>query len=143
LDCPVCRKALVVVERESIELDWCLSCRGLWFDEGELELLAERSGRRLDAEDVGRRPDRPPKSQRRKCPRCRRWMDPVLVGSVDPVHVDRCAEHGIWLDRGELGKIMGQLESGTKGDEKVILQFLGETFGAGRNASDSNEEEKQ
>jgi Zn-finger nucleic acid-binding protein len=130
MDCPVCHKPLVVVEREGIELDWCLSCRGLWFDEGELELLAEKSGRRLEAEDLG---DARPKTTppvRRKCPRCRRKLLHVLAGSVLPVEVDRCDAHGFWLDRGELGKIMRQLPSGQDSDAAVILHFLGETFAA-------------
>ncbi len=132
--CPVCREVLVVVEREGIELDWCLGCRGLWFDEGELELLAEKSGRRLGPEDVGRaRADAGPvaeASPRRKCPRCRRKMDGVSVGSADPVHVDRCTEHGVWMDSGELGRIMAQLVPGGSSDEAVIVRFLGETFGS-------------
>lgn len=140
MNCPACHETLVVVEREGIELDWCLKCRGLWFDEGELELLAEQVGRRLEGEDVGRAPDRPPKSQRRKCPRCRKWMDPVVVGAPETVHVDRCPDHGIWLDRGELGRIMGQLDAGRVDDEQVIMQFLGETFGKASEVSNSSEE---
>ena len=52
MECPVCRIALVVVEREGIELDWCVTCRGLWFDEGELELLAEKTGQAIDPADL-------------------------------------------------------------------------------------------
>ena len=55
MKCPACDTPLVVVEREEIELDWCAACRGLWFDEGELELLGEKAGRVLDVEDLGRR----------------------------------------------------------------------------------------
>ena len=58
-------------------------------------------------------------------------MDPVVVGSVDAVPVDRCPDHGLWLDPGELGRILGQLDPGRASDENVIMQFLGETFGKG------------
>ena len=51
--CPECRIPLVVVEREGIEIDWCLECRGMWFDEGELELLGEKAGRTVEVEDLG------------------------------------------------------------------------------------------
>jgi Zn-finger nucleic acid-binding protein len=128
VDCPVCRQALIVVEREKIELDWCLECRGLWFDEGELEILAERSGRRLDPHDVGDSSGVPVTEKARRCPRCRRKMQKVFVGPDRPVLVDRCGEHGLWLDRGELGKIMRQLTSTGTSDEALILRFLGETF---------------
>jgi len=68
-------------------------------------------------------------SPRRKCPRCKRKMSGVVVGSADPVHVDRCTEHGVWMDSGELGRIMTQLDPGGSSDEAVIVRFLGETFG--------------
>ena len=54
MKCPACHSALIVIEREEIEVDWCPSCHGLWFDEGELELLGEKAGRVIDTEDLGR-----------------------------------------------------------------------------------------
>jgi len=39
LKCPVCHEPMIVVEYQSIELDYCSSCHGTWFDKGELELL--------------------------------------------------------------------------------------------------------
>jgi len=134
--CPACQTKLVVVEREGIELDWCLECRGLWFDAGELELLAERSGRRLETDDVGRPGARPGAGKPRRCPRCRRRMRPALAGRSEPVTIDRCADHGLWFDRGELGSLMRQLGPGAAIDESVILSFLGETFRASGSSID-------
>ena len=145
MDCPVCHIALVVVEREGIELDWCIDCRGLWFDEGELELLGERAGRRLETEDVGGRAgDRVEKGTRR-CPRCRRRMEQVSLASGEdsPVQVDRCRDHGIWLDRGELGGIMSRRAPSPDTDEGLMMEFLGETFGPGARAGASPTEESE
>jgi Zn-finger nucleic acid-binding protein len=143
MNCPVCHSALLVVEREGIELDWCLDCRGLWFDEGELELLGEQAGRSLETEDLGRRPgDRVGKGTRR-CPRCRRKMERVSLesGPEGAVQVDRCAEHGIWFDRGELGAIMSRRGPRKTTDEGMMMEFLGETFGhAGLPEAESTEE---
>lgn len=36
MDCPVCRDAMVVFERDEVEIDHCLGCRGIWLDAGEL-----------------------------------------------------------------------------------------------------------
>ena len=127
MNCPVCRTALVVVEREGIELDWCLSCRGLWFDEGELELLAEKSGRAVDPADLVPT-DRSSGHGKRRCPRCRKKMAQATVGAGKGPKIDRCPAHGIWLDRGELGQIM----SGAGSEGGPILRFLGETFGGGK-----------
>lgn len=130
MDCPACAQPLVVVEREGIELDWCLSCRGLWFDEGELEILADKAGRRLEAEDIGVRSGAGRSETARICPRCGKRMEKAVVVGLEPVLVDRCPEHGIWLDRGELGRILGQLAEADGRDEAVVMRFLGETFGA-------------
>jgi Zn-finger nucleic acid-binding protein len=132
MNCPVCHTALIVVEREGIELDWCLDCRGLWFDEGELELLGEKAGRSLETEDLGRRTGDVVGGGTRRCPRCRRKMAQLSldIGQSSGVQVDRCADHGIWLDRGELGAIMRGRRTSDGSDEGVMLRFLGETFEA-------------
>ena len=132
--CPACGTELVVVEREEIEVDWCVDCRGLWFDEGEMELLGEKAGRRLESEDLGRAKGDSITSGERRCPRCPRRMERVVLalGSGEGIEIDRCAEHGIWLDQGELGRIMRRLEplreQRSDTDEELLLSFLGETF---------------
>lgn len=138
MDCPVCTEALLVVEREGIEVDWCLSCKGLWFDEGELELLAEKCGRQLEVEDLGQPPETQSSEKLRRCPRCDRKMEKVLAGPTDLVLVDRCRSHGFWLDRGELGKIIGQLAQARRADETYIARFLGETFESAAGKTDTD-----
>jgi Zn-finger nucleic acid-binding protein len=42
--CPVCPDTqLVMTERQSIEIDYCPKCRGVWLDRGELDKIIERS----------------------------------------------------------------------------------------------------
>src|SRR3954465_1365078 len=41
--CPSCRVALVMSERQGIEIDSCPQCRGVWLDRGELDKIVERS----------------------------------------------------------------------------------------------------
>jgi Zn-finger nucleic acid-binding protein len=130
MKCPACQSALVVIEREEIEVDWCPSCHGLWFDEGELELLGEKAGRIIDTEDLGRLPGDSIEKGQRRCPRCPRKMERVILamGSEAPVEVDRCRDHGFWLDRGELSTILSRLKLDNDTDEELVLEFLGETF---------------
>jgi PAT family beta-lactamase induction signal transducer AmpG len=40
--CPKCRSDMEVVEVEGVEVDRCMSCNGLWFDAGEMEVLNTR-----------------------------------------------------------------------------------------------------
>ena len=37
--CPLEKSDMIVVEHQNIELDYCLKCRGVWFDSGELDLF--------------------------------------------------------------------------------------------------------
>ena len=41
MDCPVCKNAMITLELEEVEIDYCTDCGGIWLDSGELELLLE------------------------------------------------------------------------------------------------------
>jgi Zn-finger nucleic acid-binding protein len=41
--CPVDQTALVMSDRQGIEIDYCPTCRGVWLDRGELDKIIERS----------------------------------------------------------------------------------------------------
>lgn len=43
MQCPSCGKDLIMSERQGIEIDFCLGCRGVWLDRGELDKIIERS----------------------------------------------------------------------------------------------------
>jgi Zn-finger nucleic acid-binding protein len=41
--CPIDGTALVMSDRQNIEIDYCPTCRGVWLDRGELDKIIERS----------------------------------------------------------------------------------------------------
>ncbi|KWE54441.1 hypothetical protein WL76_12895 [Burkholderia ubonensis] len=44
MKCPVCKTPdLLIAERQSIEIDYCPACRGVWLDRGELDKLIARA----------------------------------------------------------------------------------------------------
>ena len=44
MKCPTCTDvALVMTERQSVEIDYCPQCRGVWLDRGELDKLLDRA----------------------------------------------------------------------------------------------------
>ncbi|MFP5503623.1 MAG: zf-TFIIB domain-containing protein [Candidatus Sericytochromatia bacterium] len=43
MQCPLCQVALLMSNREGIEIDYCPQCRGVWLDRGELDKIIERS----------------------------------------------------------------------------------------------------
>ncbi len=72
--CPACKKPMIALELEGIEIDHCLDCGGTWLDAGEIEAISERAGgdpgklaNAIDAAADG------PRGLRR-CPRCRRKL---------------------------------------------------------------------
>ena len=58
--CPLDKAALVMSERQGIEIDYCPTCRGVWLDRGELDKIIERSG----AESAASQPSQPPQEMR-------------------------------------------------------------------------------
>jgi Zn-finger nucleic acid-binding protein len=44
MQCPHCPDtALLMTDRQGIEIDYCPKCRGVWLDRGELDKLIERA----------------------------------------------------------------------------------------------------
>ncbi len=133
MNCPACKQPLVVVEHEGIEVDWCVACKGIWFDAGELQLLAEAAGRTFvmpapDPAGAGGAAGGSP----RRCPRCPAKMGPQTVPCDPPLQVELCPRgHGIWLDQGELGALIRAMpETGRAALAKPMVSFLGEVFQA-------------
>jgi uncharacterized protein len=129
--CPVDKNDMIVVEHLRIELDFCLTCSGVWFDRGELDLLVDRL-KTQGASLAGAELLLPQKARvdeaRRKCPICRRNMDKVWIGKEPKVLIDSCpGGDGLWFDGGELHEVLKQME--TPGSKDVI-SFLGEAFRA-------------
>ena len=59
MNCPQCKDvALVMSERQGVEIDYCPQCRGVWLDRGELDKIIERSDTYdRDRDDNDRRRD--------------------------------------------------------------------------------------
>jgi uncharacterized protein len=58
MKCPNCNDALVMSERQGIEIDYCPNCRGIWLDRGELDKIIEKSSQQ-PANDM----NQPPRQQ--------------------------------------------------------------------------------
>jgi uncharacterized protein len=54
--CPVCDVALVMSERQQVEIDYCPQCRGVWLDRGELDKILDRSTAELKAQSAPAQP---------------------------------------------------------------------------------------
>lgn len=57
MNCPACKgTALVMSERQGIEIDYCPQCRGIWLDRGELDKIIARGRAEYSREDEAQRP---------------------------------------------------------------------------------------
>ena len=124
--CPKCKKEMIVIERNDVELDYCMFCEGFWFDYDEWNILCKK----LIAEDflnsntqlynipkvtTGEKPS--------KCPVCDKKMEKFMLCDVI---LDRCPnQHGIWFDKNEFSTCVNILNSKK---ESAQIEFLGEVF---------------
>lgn len=93
--CPVC--ALDLVDTDPGQRG-CPKCRGTWLSLDGFASLVRAAGyaRAVVVTDVEARTPR-------ACPTCGIAMH---AGTVFEVLVDRCLEHGVWADAGELSRIV-------------------------------------
>ena len=95
--CPVCKKAMIILEYNQVEMDYCPYCAGCWLDQGELELLLDLSSQELDLSTLTSAP-----RGKKRCPCCRKKLLRENFPFTE-VEVDICPrDGGIWLDAGEL-----------------------------------------
>lgn len=100
-------------------IERCEQCYGLFFDPGQVEALLESSvsnvfhinPQHLDAINNDRfQPNKPVKYV--KCPVCQVLMNRNAYGYRSGVVIDRCKNHGIWLDSGEITHLMEWKKAG-------------------------------
>jgi Zn-finger nucleic acid-binding protein len=106
MHCPKCKNDMEVVEYDGVEVDRCKSCKGLWFDVGESELLRDKDvAAEIDSGDpqTGRQTN---EIDRYRCPRC----DGGMLRMVDPQHAniwyEECTScRGSFFDAGEFADL--------------------------------------
>lgn len=130
--CPVCRQGALIVEYKNIELDYCPTCHGVWFDAGELELLLDVA--KLDnhvhyLEEIIAGPEVKTSEKKRKCPICRRKMKKAYIDDDNKILIDACnVGHGIWFDGGEVQSLVKELtaKNSSKAASQGVLNFVGD-----------------
>jgi Zn-finger nucleic acid-binding protein len=120
--CPRCHIPLQLIDLDlggTFYIERCARCLGLFFDPNELETLLERTV--ANVHEV----DRPRLDEIRNvkrsaeyplgyidCPVCKKLMQRINFGSGSGVIVDKCRDHGLWLDGGELRQILEWTKAG-------------------------------
>jgi len=133
MNCPKCEGKLEPMgTREGVELDFCMSCKGILFDQGEVAEYFElgRDIPDFDAVVKGARPTDIP------CPKCgTSWLE-MPYAAAGNLLIELCPGCGVvWLDKGEFPKLEAlaaqvgspnsKLMRAVKGVERRGFQVLG------------------
>jgi Zn-finger nucleic acid-binding protein len=122
--CPRCKVPLETIRlnlESPVDIDRCAKCYGIFFDPGELEEVLDSSVERDHVVDIERLDTlvREETSDRDfkevtylPCPDCAEFMHRKAYGAKAGVIVDRCRLHGVWLDGGELNRLMKWAKAG-------------------------------
>ncbi len=123
----ICPRCGIRLETIDLKLDGrflierCVQCLGLFFDPNELETLLQATvsnvftinRSQLDSINATMRANDYGVTYI-KCPVCAKLMNRVNFGAKSGVIVDRCKEHGVWLDGGELRHLFEWMKAGGK-----------------------------
>jgi Zn-finger nucleic acid-binding protein len=112
MKCPKCKtEDLAEFAVESVAVDRCPSCNGIWFDRQELSELLAEDARRVAALTRGS-PNEEAEGMKGQCPRDASQLLRVYSSIDRSVVLDACADcHGIWLDGGEFKKLFAARQS--------------------------------
>lgn len=121
--CPVCETRMRTVNMGAegggvLMADKCPACFGSFFASYNLEAILDSLGRfgffidtkRLDGLGGGIAAEA--RIVYRKCPVCAKLMNRVNFGRRSGVVTDQCHGHGVWLDAGELRRLVEWRNSG-------------------------------
>jgi len=136
LPCPECSTSLLEERRSGIMVDRCGSCRGIWFDRGELDAYRERRGEASGRSgEWGDRLASLPPTAASSCPRCETsTLRPGLGGEAWRSTCETCG--GVWVPGGAVEILSASRPpGGEKGKKKgsytlsdfltdAILEFL-------------------
>ena len=127
--CPRCRLPLRSVDYEGVSTDMCDSCWGFWLDTGELEEVIDRHGLVFSEKEKATILDLRGASEAgptapAPCPRCSHIMKRIHFDELIHLVIDRCDDHGVWLDTGEIKKVQALAEK-SEAVHRLLLKKLG------------------
>jgi Zn-finger nucleic acid-binding protein len=129
MKCPRCKLPLETVDYEGVETDMCPSCWGFWLDSGELESVLRKKDLHFSEEerqtilDLKSASDAGPTAPA-PCPKCGHVMKRFHYDEIVHLVIDRCEDHGIWLDTGEIKKVQAIAEK-SETVHRLLLKKLG------------------
>ncbi len=112
MQCPRCSGTFSQEVYETVLIDRCNSCQGIWLDTDELGKILQFEEKKFTPQFVRKAiresfagvPEKEVQSVE-LCPKCGKAMNPLNFSYSSGVIIDVCKEHGTWFDKDELEKI--------------------------------------
>jgi Uncharacterized protein conserved in bacteria len=117
LSCPRCRSDMQALKLGETEVQECGACGGLWLDPTSLQRLSD--ARESHADVISALATRLPANavapevvRYVPCPSCAKLMNRTNFAKSSGIVLDTCKDHGVWLDRGELERVLTFVSAG-------------------------------
>ena len=109
--CPGCKQlTLSDVENRGVYFVGCNACYGLFAQESDLGIyvtvMAGDSAAEIAFRDLVKLGWSKKGGKSRNCPVCTNPMNRMGFGEAPFIILDRCPDHGLWMDRAELKKVV-------------------------------------
>ena len=121
MDCPRCKLSLGTQDYEGRHILFCQECWGCWVGADDLRnILSDETTKWSKGEkqtifltfmNKGDADRQGSEGKTIRCPTCDGPMSKKRVDPDCPVVIDRCDEHGYWLDTGEIKELQMFIES--------------------------------
>jgi Zn-finger nucleic acid-binding protein len=112
-------RSVNVGHRQRFFIEQCARCHGLFFDINELQALLDDAvapAYEIDLQLLSTLQKESPVPRRQatyvSCPVCGEMMNRVNFGKRSGVVVDQCRKHGVWLEGGELHRLLEWKKAG-------------------------------
>ncbi len=114
-NCPCCAvpmRTINIGDDDTLFIEQCQQCFGLFFGIDELETLLDKTKKtyNIQLDLINKLAQNSTSLNReivyRKCPVCKTLMNRKNYGGRSGIITDVCRDHGIWLDSGELRSLM-------------------------------------
>ena len=122
MDCPKCDGQLQEIDNyQRVVVDFCGSCKGIWFDAGE---VADFFDLTTDIPDL----DTALATLREtdlSCPKCKKGLREFQYAKANNLILDICSGcKGIWLDSGEVPQLEELSRTLVSPKSRILTSFL-------------------
>ena len=130
--CPRDGVLLKEISYESVKIDLCAACGGVWADNEELkQIVRDKETKFLRSDYTEIRPEKGARTpvteldlvDELECVICADPMERINYSYDSGVIIDRCRIHGTWLDKDELNKIQVFVERWDKHVDRKLPQY--------------------